>query len=105
MDRDPIVEEVRRARADLLAQAGGDLDRLIDMLKELEPTSFAERLRNEIASCEFHVDGCSVRVTVSVGGAVWPLHGLSLEAVIETANRAERAAKEGGKNCVRTATA
>lgn len=39
MDRDPIVEEVRRARADLLAQAGGDLDRLFDTLKQLEATS------------------------------------------------------------------
>lgn len=39
MHQDPIVEEVRRVRADLLAQAGGDLDRLFDMLKEWEAAS------------------------------------------------------------------
>jgi hypothetical protein len=38
MERDPIVEEVRRAREQLLEQAGGDLDRLLDMLQQSEIT-------------------------------------------------------------------
>lgn len=38
MDRDPIVEEVRWAREQLLDQAGGDLDRLVYMLPQSEAT-------------------------------------------------------------------
>jgi hypothetical protein len=36
MIRDPIVEDVRRVRAKLLASAGGDLDKLMDRLAEQE---------------------------------------------------------------------
>ena len=34
--RDPIVEEVHRWRAELLKEAGGTLDKLMDYLKECE---------------------------------------------------------------------
>ena len=70
-----------------------------------ETSSFAEKLCNHIAAHQFRVEEQAVPMTVSVGAAVWPLHGGSLEAVIERANRAERTAKEEGKNCVRTASA
>ena len=36
MNPDPIVEEVRRIRAELLAEAGGDLNRLVEMLRKSE---------------------------------------------------------------------
>jgi hypothetical protein len=36
MPDDPIVEEVRRTRERLLAEAGGDLRKLGDVLRELE---------------------------------------------------------------------
>jgi len=39
MERDPIVEEVRRAREQLLDEAGGDLDRLVDMLRQSQAES------------------------------------------------------------------
>ena len=35
-DEDPIVSEVRAARDKLVEQAGGDIDRLIAMLEEME---------------------------------------------------------------------
>jgi hypothetical protein len=35
-EEDPIVSEVRAARDKLVEQAGGDLDRLIAMLQEME---------------------------------------------------------------------
>ena len=66
---------------------------------------FAEKLRRRIAEHRFDVDGCQTRLTVSIGVAEWPSHGDTLEAVIEKANREERRAKEGGKNCVHIATA
>ena len=36
MKDDPIVEETRAARAKLFAQAGNDLDRLMELLREGE---------------------------------------------------------------------
>jgi hypothetical protein len=36
MTKDPIVEEVHRARAKLLASCGGNLDRLMDKLAKQE---------------------------------------------------------------------
>ena len=36
MNKDPIVEEVRSARAKLFAECGEDMDRLMDHLKEQE---------------------------------------------------------------------
>ncbi len=66
---------------------------------------FAEKLRGNVEAHEFQVDGQPVRLTVSLGVAVWPLHGASLEAVIEAANQAERSAKAEGKNRVHVATA
>jgi hypothetical protein len=36
MTKDPIVEEVHRARARLLASCGGNLDRLMDKLAKQE---------------------------------------------------------------------
>ena len=36
MTKDPIVEEVHRAREKLLAECGGDLERLMDYLQERE---------------------------------------------------------------------
>lgn len=36
MNDDPIVEEIRQIRARLLAECGGDLDRLLDRYKQSE---------------------------------------------------------------------
>lgn len=36
MTRDPIVEEVRRARQKIFEACGGDLDKLLDRLKAAE---------------------------------------------------------------------
>ncbi len=36
MIHDPIVEEVRQARQKILADCGGDLDKLLDRLKAAE---------------------------------------------------------------------
>lgn len=36
MNKDPIVEEVREARAKLFEECGEDMDRLMDRLKEEE---------------------------------------------------------------------
>jgi len=68
-----------------------------------EAMRFAEKLRAQVAAHVFLVDGHFFPITLSIGVAVWPLHGGSFEIVLEEANRAEREAKNAGKNCVRIA--
>lgn len=63
-----------------------------------EVLQFAERLRGRIEAEEFSVGESSVRITVSIGIALWPKHGESLDALIAKANRAENKAKAEGKN-------
>lgn len=70
-----------------------------------EASAFAEKVRGQIAAHQFQVREQPVQVTVSVGVAAWPLHGNTLAAVIERANREERNAKEHGKNRVCSANA
>ncbi len=70
-----------------------------------DATNHAEKLRYQIEVNRFHVDEQDVPLTVSLGVAIWPFHGDSLESVIEKANRAEHVAKDEGKNCVRVASA
>lgn len=69
-----------------------------------EAAAFAEKVRGQIAANAFHVHEQPVQMTVSVGVAVWPLHGDTLAKVVERANREERTAKEQGKNRVSIAT-
>ncbi len=70
-----------------------------------EAAAFAQKIRGQIAANTFRVQEQAVQVTVSVGVAVWPLHGDTLAMIIERANREERIAKEQGKNRVSVATA
>ena len=63
-----------------------------------EVIQFAEPLRGRIEAEEFSVDKRSVRITVSIGIALWPKHGKTLDALIDKANRAEHEAKAKGKN-------
>jgi len=70
-----------------------------------EASGFAEKVCAEVAEHQFLIEEQTVRVTISVGVAVWPIHGGTLEAVIERANLEERQAKQQGKNRVCVATA
>lgn len=65
-----------------------------------EVAQFAQRLRARIEAQEFSVGGSSVRITVSIGFALWPKHAESLEDLIAKANSAEHVAKDKGKSRV-----
>ena len=66
-----------------------------------EVEGFAERLRRQVEMHEFTVHGEPERMTVSIGGALWPTHGDSFAELKGKANAAEHAAKDDGGNCVR----
>ena len=63
-----------------------------------EVTQFAERLREQIAAEEFSVGDSGLHITVSIGIALWPEDGDTLEDLLEKANTAEHEAKTKGKN-------
>ena len=69
----------------------------------------AERLCNAVGSqpCMWIAEDAqtvtSITVTCSIGIAVYQLHGLSRETLVEQADRAMYEAKHAGRNCVRVA--
>ena len=69
-----------------------------------EVMAFAEKVRKIFETNQFQVAGTDEALTVSIGVAIWPDHGESLSEVVVAANRAERVAKNEGRNTVRTAT-
>ena len=69
-----------------------------------EVLAFAEKVRRTFETNQFQVAGTDEEMTVSIGVAIWPDHGEALSDVVAAANRAERVAKNEGRNTVRKAT-
>ena len=65
--------------------------------------SAAERIRSAIAGEVFGAPGSPATITVSVGVASYPAHAVSLDALVDAADRAVYFAKERGKNRVEMA--
>ncbi|MGC2245517.1 MAG: diguanylate cyclase [Terriglobales bacterium] len=96
----------RGARAeDMPCRFGGEEFLLIMPGANLEGSrSRAERLRSEIRGLAITEDGASVgTITVSVGIAAFPLHGLSAKDLIAAADAALYRAKNQGRDRVVTA--
>jgi two-component system cell cycle response regulator len=87
---------------DTLARYGGDEFVAILSPAELDTgKSVAERIRKSIEkTCFLEDEGLSVRVTVSIGVAVFPDHAASKEEVLEAADKTMYEAKNQGRNCV-----
>lgn len=64
--------------------------------------NLAERVRKDLESQIFATDQGELRCTISMGVATFPEHGRTKEELIEKADTALYAAKEGGRNQVRT---
>ncbi len=60
----------------------------------------AEHLRQAVADMRIDREDVSVRVTVSIGAAVFPLHGLEMDEVVKAADLALYRAKADGRNRV-----
>ena len=69
-------------------------------------THKAERLRGAIEGHRFTIEegGAEVNVMVSIGVALFPQHGRTLETLIAAADQALYRSKQGGRNRVTTAT-
>jgi len=60
----------------------------------------AERLRAAIEQLSVHVNGYSIRVTVSIGAAAYHAGQNTLDDLLKLADRALYQAKEAGRNRV-----
>jgi len=87
--------------ADISARYGGE--EFLSYLAETDTTGSelaAERIRSEIEAFTFVLDEVSIRVTISIGIAVAPRHGINIKSLVAAADQALYRAKETGRNRV-----
>ena len=92
-----LADQIRKV--DLAARYGGEEFAIV--LEETDGQGarlFCERVRQEIASHVMSSDKGSFRVTLSLGIATYPDSGQEKQILIERADQALYAAKEGGRN-------
>jgi len=95
-----LIRESIRA-ADVSARYGGE--EFLAYLAEATPLGAmqaAERVRRSIEECEFRVDDLTIRITISIGVALFPVHGQEIKTLVARADKALYRAKNGGRNRV-----
>jgi len=92
-----VSAQVRRN--EIFARLGGDeFAILAPDISDQEAESFAERIVRAAARIPFSFEGNNLRVTCSLGVAVYPDHATSAEDLVAHADSAMYQAKEAGKN-------
>ena len=87
--------------ADVAAGYGGE--EFIAYLPETDGAGamqVAERIRGNVETAAFTLDGRTARITISAGIALFPAHGRTLRELVARADRALYRAKEEGRNRV-----
>lgn len=101
---DVLVELAERLRTeirevDFIARYGGE--EFVVVLPESDAEGAghtAERICEAIRREVFHVAGLDLGITVSIGAAVFPVHGQNATDLVRSADRALYAAKSGGRD-------
>jgi len=89
-------------RNEILARLGGDeFSVLVPDAGEEEASRLAERIIRAISQIPFHFEGQNLRLTTSLGIAMYPVHGSNAEDLVAHADTAMYQAKEAGKNAWR----
>jgi diguanylate cyclase (GGDEF)-like protein/PAS domain S-box-containing protein len=92
-----VSAQVRRN--EIFARLGGDeFGILAPDISDQEAEAFAERIVRTTARIPFSFEGNSLRLTCSLGVAVYPDHAPSAEELVAHADAAMYQAKEAGKN-------
>jgi diguanylate cyclase (GGDEF)-like protein len=103
-----LMEVTRRVgttlrQPDLLARFGGaELAVFLPKTDPLGALDAAERIRQQVASSPYQWQQTHVVATVSIGVATVHPGQLSVDTMVHEAEQALEAAKEAGRNCVRT---
>jgi len=98
-----LREQVRES--DTVARLGGDEFTVI--LPSLRDSADAMRVANNIIAAigqPFQLAGAQAHIGVSIGIAIYPLHGQSAEEILNAADNAMYQAKNAGRNCYAMAT-
>ena len=89
-------------RSEIIARIGGDeFAVLMPDATENEAAHLAERIIRAISQIPFRFEGQNLRLTTSLGIALYPTHGANAEDLVAHADAAMYQAKEAGKNAWR----
>lgn len=89
-------------RNEVFSRIGGDeFALLMPDVTEQEAAHLAERIIRAISQIPFRYDGQNLRLTTSLGIALYPAHGDNAEELVSHADAAMYQAKEAGKNAWR----
>ncbi|EJE4182561.1 TPA: diguanylate cyclase [Vibrio parahaemolyticus] len=83
-----------------LFRYGGE--EFVAMLSETDSDtmlSIAKRLLEVVREYEFEFDGQKAKITISIGGAIYPSDAMEQKKLIQLADKALYVAKESGRNC------
>jgi two-component system cell cycle response regulator len=98
-----ILKETVVRDTDLPARYGGEEFAVVCEGTDTKgAVQLAERIRQDLEKEIFMTDQGKLRVTISMGVATYPVHALKKEELLERADIALYASKEGGRNQVRT---
>ncbi|MEP6636707.1 MAG: GGDEF domain-containing protein [Acidobacteriota bacterium] len=95
-----LIEGLTRMRGGAYKHGGDEYVLILPNHDAMEAAGFAEKLRKAIQQFEFKVDTDLVHITVSLGIAVWPVHGAAYQDLLVKASEAKTQAKIQ-KNCFR----
>ena len=86
---------------DILARYGGDeFVCLLPGASQQSASQVAERIRQRLADEPLVMEAETVRITVSIGVAAYPVHGNTLDNLSKSADRALYVSKARGRDCV-----
>lgn len=86
-------------RNEVLARLGGDeFAVLVTNTQEEEVSQLAERIVRAVGQIPFRFEGQNLRLTASLGIALYPTHAIELDTLIAHADAAMYQAKQAGKN-------
>ena len=95
-----LVESLTRMRGGAYKHGGDEYVLILPNHDGMEGAGFAEKVRKAFEQFEFRVDTDLVHITVSLGIAVWPVHGATYQDLLVKASEAKAQAKIQ-KNCFR----
>lgn len=99
-----VAQELQKCmrQYDTVGRMGGDEFVIVvnDVNSVQDVITFAEKIKSTFQH-PFDINGRQVQVTTSIGVAIYPLHGTSIEELLKKADIAMYAAKQDGRNTFR----
>jgi diguanylate cyclase (GGDEF)-like protein len=92
-----IVNQIRKS--DIACRYGGE-EFMVIMPETSRPDAIqrAEQFRKDIESLQVMYMGQSIQLTVSIGIAIYPIHGSNVDEILSATDKALYQAKETGRN-------